>query len=102
MWRPHFTPLLPVDLPTSWNVDPALALGFNQKPALIRYWDTDDLGGFHVSAVGREQRHSKFRNFASCARKHVRFGSLADISERTGMSALPPEADMLIVGINVC
>ena len=52
MWRPHSTPLLPVDLPTSWNVDPALALGFNQKPALIRYWDTDDLSGFTCPPSG--------------------------------------------------
>ena len=29
-------------------------------------------------------------------------GSLADIGERYQMSALPPDADMLIVGINVC
>ena len=32
----------------------------------------------------------------------VRFGSLADISAELGMSALPPKADMLIVGIDVC
>ena len=35
------------------------------------------------------------------AREHVRFGSLADITSGSGMSALPPKADMLIVGINV-
>ena len=33
---------------------------------------------------------------------NVRYGSLADISGGLGMSALPPKADMLIVGINVC
>jgi hypothetical protein len=33
---------------------------------------------------------------------NVRFGSFAEIGEGSGMSALPPEADMLIVGINVC
>ena len=32
----------------------------------------------------------------------VCFGSLADVGEGFSMSALPPETDMLIVGINVC
>ena len=37
-----------------------------------------------------------------CAVADVRFGSLADIGERSrGMSALPPEEDMLIADINV-
>ena len=35
--------------------------------------------------------------------ENVRFGSLADIGQPIrDMSALPPKADMLIVGINVC
>ena len=32
----------------------------------------------------------------------VRFGSLADIRERIRDAALPPKADMLSVGIDVC
>ena len=33
---------------------------------------------------------------------NVCYGSFADISEPIRMSALPPKADMLNVGVNVC
>ena len=41
---------------------------------------------------------------ADCRPRHAyfRYGSLADIRERSGMSALPPKADMFSVKIDVC
>ena len=37
-----------------------------------------------------------------CFQKDVRFGSLADIAARSGMSALPRRTDILSVCINFC
>ena len=55
--------------------------------------------GTCVVRLGRQHA----RRGEGCRQLNVRYGSLADIGEAVqGCPLLPPEADILIVGIDVC
>ena len=77
----------------------------SSEPSKVKFWAQAWKAAYQkapyagLPSFARYVHHSRYVARAGCLgtptpRVNVRFGSLADITERLGMSALPPKADI--------